>query len=161
MLRVISMLDESLASPGGFEAVWQRVQGARSAPPDTGGEQLREFMLAAGRACELYRALACRMGGCACTLRRMAEEESCRARALAGEYYLLTGDCCPPEPSCPLVCCCLKNLRSAYLAERESACAFRAAAERACGELKCLYERCARCEESHARTLRGIILRCI
>lgn len=47
-------------------------------------------MLAAGRACELYRALACRMGGCACTLRRMAEEESCRARALAGEYYLLT-----------------------------------------------------------------------
>ena len=101
------MLDESLASPGGFEAVWQRVQGARSAPPDTGGEQLREFMLAAGRACELYRALACRMGGCACTLRRMAEEERCRARALAGEYYLLTGDCCPPDPSCPLVCCCL------------------------------------------------------
>ena len=91
----------------------------------------------------------------------MAEEERCRARALAGEYYLLTGDCCPPEPSCPLVCCCLKSLRSAYLAERESACAFRAAAERACGELKCLYERCARCEEGHARTLRGIILRCI
>ena len=101
------------------------------------------------------------MGGGAWTLRRMAEEERCRARALAGEYYLLTGDCCPPEPSCPLVCCCLKSLRSAYLAERESACAFRAAAERACGELKCLYERCARCEEGHARTLRGIILRCI
>ena len=49
------MLDGNLSVPGGFEAVWKRVSCSRDSCGDGGAAVLREFMLKAARACELYR----------------------------------------------------------------------------------------------------------
>ena len=148
-----------------FDRVWSRVAGgADMAQQKTENDikTLRCFIADETRDEEFYLAMARCTGRAASTFRCIAAEERGHRKALQVEYFLLTGDSCIPEPSCPAVCGELDAMRMAYFDELESAERYIAAAESTKSErLRELYLLHASDEKNHAEALRCLIARAI
>lgn len=146
----------------GFEGVWERVGGVSPDTPDAEadtalgeGERLRAFLLSAGNAAALYMGLARRFKGAAPVLTQLAAEEREHARALALEYYLLTGDSFSPATTEPEIGGLLSALRRAWQAEGRSEQAYLRAAS--VSTLGALYRAHAANEHRHRAMLRELI----
>lgn len=175
------MEEKAVLDSAGFAAVWRRVRAALpeasgatvpaspapaqadaepAAPTgaDTDMDTLRGFVACAARAAAFYEALAARSCGASAALRRLAGAEREQLRRLQLELFLHSGDTLAPARSCPVRGGVLEGLRAAWLAERENAARYQAAAQRApTQELTALYGALAASETAHAATLHGLI----
>ena len=109
-----------------------------------------------------YRALSCRMKGCAQkTLEELSRDERCHAKKLAAMYFLLTGKkACPkrPEPSC--ITCNAETLRRQYQKELAARDQYEMLAPLA-GARACTMRQIALDECRHAKKIYELLQNCL
>ena len=137
-------------------------QAAREAEAAITPEQILELMNGELEDAATYRALACRMNGCAKkTLQELAKEERCHAKKLGAMYFLLTGKkACPRRPEPPCITCNAETLRRQYqqeLCDREQ---YESLAPLAGGRA-CTLRELALDECRHAQKIYGLLQACL
>ena len=163
------------------QKVWSRVMAAQAQPQQTPTASLPrdpaarqtqpacltpEHVMAlmedekAGAA--VYRALACRMTGCAKkTLEQLAEDERCHAKKLSAIYFLLTGKkACPKKPDAPCITCNAETLRRQYQCELAARERYEALAPLA-GARACTLREIALDECRHAGKIYELLQNCL
>jgi rubrerythrin len=160
-------MDESIL-PEGFAEVWERVRAAavdtgESAPPDA-QSALETFIRRKRSSIAMYKCIIAAAGRQErAVLCRILADERRHLSSLQLEYFMLTGDNCvvsdtekPSRPEGGL----LSALRSAAIAEAESAAEYEKAAQTLGGETGAVFAAIGNEDSGHARTLRCLIARC-
>jgi len=149
-------MEEFIMTQETFDRLWQRVQGAESAPPrQNPSDALRCFLDDTAQSLALERRLQSRCADFA----PLCRETRSRLRRLLAAYYLQTGErYCPPE-TCPVRGGILPELRTDCLASRARAERYTAAAESAPDDLAALYETLSSEEQTHSERLAALLCR--
>ena len=149
-------MEEFIMTQEAFDRLWQRVQGAESAPPSrNNADALRAFLDETAQALALERRMQAR---CA-ELAPLCCETASRLRRLRAAYYLKTGERhCPPE-TCSVRGGMLPDLRADCLAARARAGRYAAAAKTAPDDLRALYRTLFAEERTHAERLAAVLCR--
>ena len=159
------------------QKVWSRVMAAQtnrqtaqpqnaaprqSAPACLTPEQVMELIGYEMQDAAVYRALSCRMTGCAKkTLAEIAHDERCHAKKLSAIYFLLTGKkACPPKPEPPCITCNAETLRRQYQLELHAREQYEALAPLA-GARACTLREIALEECRHAGKIYELLQNCL
>ena len=159
-------MDESIM-PEGFAEVWERVRAAaaetgESAPPDA-QSALETFIRRKREAIAMYKCIVAAAGRQErAALCRILADERRHLASLQLEYFMLTGDNCAASGEKPakLEGGLLSALRSAAIAEAESAAEYEKAAQTLGGEAGAVCTAIGNEDSGHARALRCLIARC-
>ena len=148
--------------------VWARVTGANEdsvqyqdgRPADA--EKIGSFITDAEELSVFYSEIAHRCRTKSQILRRLAAEEKDAIRRLQTAHFLLTGDTCPVSKGPSVQGSTLDALREAYMAENDTADAYRSAAiSSGNGSVTDLFSALSERASDHAATLRDIIAECM
>ena len=125
-------------------------------------EQVLSLMEAEMQDAATYRALSCRMTGCAKkTLEALAQDERCHRKKLAAMYFLLTGKkACPPKQEPPCITCNAETLRRQYQKELAAREQYEALAPLAGGRA-CTLREIALDECRHTRKIYELLQNCL